>query len=285
MSKLRHRLARPWAAASRLARRLMPPPDGAFRILMFHAVPPDERPAFARLVRGLAESGRLITPAEAESLLAGTPLVGTLGRRFAAPPCLLSFDDGFASNAEVAQSILAPLGAKALFFVCPGLMDLSPEIQAERISANVFRGLQPAPEPLMDWAGIEALARAGHAIGNHTAHHLRLSALPPDQAAEEIGGAARMLGDRLGPTPWFAYTFGDIDSINAPSLAEIGRHHRYCRSGIRGLNHLGLGPLALRGDQIGLDGPQAWPQVIVEGGLDPLYRKQRLMLDAMANRS
>jgi len=278
MSKLRFRLARPWAAAARLARKALPPEKSSFRILMFHDLPESQRPAFARLVAGLAETGRLITPAEAEAMLAGDP-----PRRFAAPPCLLSFDDGFASNREVAETILTPSGAKGLFFVCPGLIDLPAEAQAAAIADNVFRGRRPAPEPLMDWAAIEGLARSGHTIGNHTAHHLRLSALPPDHAAEEIGGGATILATRLGKTEWFAYTFGDVDSIHAAALAEIGRHHRFCRSGVRGLNHAGLNPLALRGDHLELDGPDPWRQVIVEGGLDPLYRARRSKLDAMVN--
>ncbi|KIL97817.1 polysaccharide deacetylase family protein [Paramagnetospirillum magnetotacticum MS-1] len=254
--------------------------ENTFRILLLHDVPTSKRDVFARLVQNLTMARRLITPVEAEAILAGGPVPP------GPSPVLLSFDDGFASNLDVAETILAPLGIKALFFVCPGLIGLEPEARAAAATANILRGQRPAPEPLLGWDGIERLAALGHTMGSHTSHHLRLTTLSPDQRAEEIGGAARLLTERLGKIPdWFAYTFGDIDSIDAASLAEIGRHHRYCRSGVRGPNSKATPPLALRGDNIDLGTGEAWRGLAVEGGLDVLYRKQRRILDAMADRS
>lgn len=266
-------------ASWRLARPFLTPPH-SFRILLFHDIPFQKRNDFGRLVSNLAKAGRIITPAEAEAILAGRTVPS------GQTPVLLSFDDGFSSNLEVAEDILAPLGVQALFFVCPGLIEMEPQARTAAAAANILRGQKPAPEPLLGWDGIERLVRLGHTIGNHTNHHLRLTALSPDQLAEEIDGAAQLLAERLGRTPdWFAFTFGNISSVNSTALAEIGRRHRYCRSGIRGSNHKTTPPLALRGDNIDLDSCDAWKWLAANGGLDPLYRTQRRMLDAMADRS
>lgn len=274
----RHLAAPLWLAAWRAGRALFPEPAGSFRILLFHDVPTAERPAFAQLVHSLAQAGRLITPAEAEARLDGAAPKGQNR-----PPCLISFDDGFTSNLEVAETILAPLGAKALFFICPGLAELSGKAQAEAIAANVFDGKRgPGDLSILGWDGVERLMALGHSIGSHTLSHKRLTVLSPAQRSEQIDGAAQAFQARLGTVPqWFAYTFGDVGSIDTPSLAAIAARHRYCRSGVRGLNHSGLSPLALRADHVDLAAPAPWRDVAVEGGLDPLYRSARAALDGM----
>lgn len=265
------------APAALLAVRLLRPfrPSGGLRILMLHDVPTPQRHALATLVSALKHAGTLLDPATARRMLDSESGPGGV---------LLSFDDGFASNLEVAETILAPLGARALFFVCPGLMDLGEAEQRAAIAANILRGQRAAPEGLMDWRAIERLVALGHTIGSHTRDHLRLAGLTPDHQAEQIGDAARMLAARLGAVPdWFAYTFGDIDSIDAAALTEIGRHHRLCRSGVRGLNTAATPRLALRGDHVDLEASAAWRALVVEGGLDPLYRQQRRRLDGMVS--
>ena len=129
---------------------------------------------------------------------------------------LLSFDDGFASNLEVAETILAPLGAKALFFVCPALMNLDGAAQSAAIAGQILQGRRAAPEPLMGWDAVDRLKALGNTIGSHTLDHRRLAGLGADQLAEQVGAAAEMLAARLGgPVDWFAYTFGAIAAANA----------------------------------------------------------------------
>lgn len=274
---MRNRLAPLLWSAHRLVRAVRPAPAGSFRILLFHDVAETDLPAFAALLAHLADSRRLIGPAEAEAMLAGNAWNG--GRL----PCLLSFDDGFASNRVLADTLLAEYGARALFFVCPGLMALDHDRQRQAIVANIHDGKGAADDrSLMGWDDLEHLRAHGHVIGNHTMDHLRLTRLTPAQQAEQVGEAARILSSRLEATDWFAYTFGDIDSVDASALSEIARHHRFCRSGIRGANHRAVHPLALRADHVDLASPPAWRSLAAEGGLDPLYRHQRARLDAMA---
>jgi len=98
-----------------------------------------------------------------------------------------------------------------------------------------------------------------------------------------VSGAAALLADKLGGRPdWFAFPFGDIASISAEALAIIGRHHRYCRSGVRGAIRPLPHRLAIPADQIDLAAPWAYQQLVAEGGLDARYRAARSRLAAMA---
>ncbi|MBI5163376.1 MAG: polysaccharide deacetylase family protein [Magnetospirillum sp.] len=278
---LRHHLATPLLLAHRLVRAVRSSPPGV-RLLLLHDVPTEAMPAFERLVAWLAASGRLASPAVAEAVLDGG----------AVPPgperCVLTFDDGFVSNVAAAR-VLERHGARGLFFLCPGLMDLSGANQRAAVAANVFDGrIKPGalPEALrpMTWDEAAALSAAGHAIGSHSLLHRRLTRLGGGELERDLATAAQMLGERLGRAiPWFAFTFGDIGSVSADVLAAVGRHHRYCRSGIRGANRAGTPPLALLADQIDPETPWAWQRLAVEGGLDRRYAAARARLAAMAS--
>ncbi len=262
----------------RLTRLVCPPDRNQFRILLFHDVPDHQRPVFAHLVAGLARAHRLLTPDQAQAMLAGQIWDG--GRL----PCLISFDDGFVSNYHLARTVLADHGAKALFFVCPGLTDMNADAQSQAIGQAIFDGARPADGlRLMDWDQIAWLHGQGHVIGNHTWGHRRLTALDAAQRADQIGMAADRLKQHLGGCGWFAFTFGDVGSIDAASLAEIARHHHWCRSGIRGANHAGLHPMALRADHVELAGGDAWRLLAMNGGLDRFYAQSRTRLDAMTS--
>lgn len=255
---LRHLLAAPLLALHRLRGA----PEG-LRILLFHDTPARDLAALERLIRRL--------PPAAPDRVDGSGW-------------LYSFDDGFASNLAAAE-VLERHGARGLFFVCPGLMDIPPEAQPAAIAATIFDGKRHAPEGtrLMSWDEVKGLAARGHAIGSHTLTHRRLTTLSPEEAEAEIGGAAARLVAELGrPVPWFAYPFGDIDSICPEALAVVARHHQWCRSGVRGPNPPGTHPLGLFADHVDLEAPAAYQDLAAEGGLDSRYKEARLELVAMA---
>ena len=203
-------------------------------------------------------------------------------------PCLLSFDDGFISNYELAEHVLAHHDVKALFFICPGLMDLSADAQRRAIVANIFadvihQGDLPAGVRLMNWDEAARLRDLGHEIGAHSMTHPRLATLGEERLAAEIRDSGYRIRDRLGAAPsWFAFPFGDLDSINAAALAAIGREYAFCRSGVRGLNRLGTHRLGVLADQIDFATGAAWRALIVDGACDARYRHARVRLAAMA---
>lgn len=272
---LRYRLARPWLAALRAGRPLAGGNRG-FRILLFHDVADHHLEVLNDLVADVKRTQGVLTPEEAEDWIMGR------GRTAGRPPCLFNFDDGFASNLTAARRVLAPHGVKALFFVCPGLMDLPPDAQGPAVARGMFEGRRDAVPPLMTWEEVAQLADVDHVIGAHGMSHRRLSALSgADLGAEILDSGARIEARLSRPVHWFAYPFGDVDSIAAAALSVVAGRYRFCRSGVRGLNGAATPPHALRADAIDLAAPEAYRRLVAAGGLDFRYRRARRRLDAM----
>ena len=286
---VRHALALAALIGLGMIRAVIPEKRPAFRILLFHDVPKARFPAFERLVAHVEETHGVLSPAEAEAWLAGRetgPGGGGTGRT----PCLFSFDDGFASNFDVATGPLARHGIEALFFVCPGLVDLAAGERPAAIAATIFDGRAGAHErasgvDLMSWEQLAELARLGHTVGAHGMTHRRLSLLDGDVLEHEILAAGDIIEERLNrPVSWYAYSFGDIDSISRPALRTIGRRYRFCRSGVRGTNAAATHPMTLRAEQVDLEVPFAYQELVAAGGLAVRYGKARRRLDALADR-
>ncbi len=282
---LRYRLARPWLIAARTLRLLgLSPGAGAFRILLLHHVGDERFAVLEEFVDYVKRVHGVLSPDQAGARLSGGGADGGADGGAAKAgrlPCLFTFDDGFASNHRVASHILDKHGVKALFFVCPGLVGLE---GAERRSPIADSGLAE-DVPLMTWEEIADLKAGGHAVGAHAMTHRRLSRLGKEEMRREIVESGHRLGERLGgQVSWFAYPFGDIDSISRDALEIISQEFRFCRSGVRGTNAPGTDPRALRADHIDLAAPPAYRQLVLEGGLDMGYAGARRRLDAMAAR-
>lgn len=287
--RAREALAGPWLAGlsawRALGGRAVPP--GAFRILLLHDVPPDRRGRLAALLDHIAAHGGFVTPDIALARLAGARVPAAETTPAERASWLVTFDDGFESNRVVAETVLAPRGIRAVFFVCPGLIELAPAARREAVARCVHEGrVDPAALPtgkvLMDWDDLASLVHAGHTVGAHTLTHRRLAAARDAQLEDEVGGAAERIASRLGvPADWFAWPFGDVGSIDAAALAVIARHCRVCRSGIRGLNAPGGHRLAVFADHVDLDATPAWQRLVIAGGLDGRYRAARRRLAEM----
>tara|TARA_Y100001968_G_scaffold277050_1_gene271673 strand:+ start:225 stop:920 length:696 start_codon:yes stop_codon:yes gene_type:complete len=228
-----------------------------------------------------------MTPDEAASCLVGDMVQN---RRFenSNAPCLLSFDDGFHSNLEIANTILRRYGVKALFFVSPGLINLPSSEQPAAIAKNIFQARITASElnndtRLLHWQELYELKRQGHVIGCHGLLHRRLSELTGSELEREVVFAGNLLDRELQQkTDWYAYAFGDIDSIHSEALQLISRRYRYCRSGLRGINNFKTLRSAIFADSLAPEAPLNYQKLLIEGGLDFLYLARRRALNKMS---
>ncbi len=205
-------------------------------ILMYHMVKKSLRPeeagkhlsesTFRRQMRALARAGYVsVSLPEVRRAFAGE---GRLPKK----PVVVTFDDGYLDNYEVAFPILWESGLTATIFLPTALLD-------ERKN-NVFNG-----HPLMNWAQVGEMRRAGIAFAAHTATHPRLTTVPTDSMAAELKRSREEIEDRLGGAcEDMAYPFGDFDERVREEAGRAG--YRTACSVRIGLNHPGEDLLGLK---------------------------------------
>ncbi len=140
---------------------------------------------------------------------------------------VITFDDGFADNGELAAPLLRRFGTPAALFVVSDCVG----------GAADWDGAgELASRPLADWSTLAEMARDGIEIGAHTRTHPRLPELELGQAADEIGGAREVLSSRLRTeVRAFCYPYGR----KTEDVVRIVKSSGFaCACGIeRGLNY------------------------------------------------
>lgn len=159
--------------------------------------------ALERDVHALAAGGyRFITAAEL--------VAETNGSRPAGRTALLTFDDGWLDGLTVSAPLLASLGVRGTFFVCPGLWgnhDARMGDAGRILSAN----------------DAAALAAAGMDLGAHSLTHPDLRALDDDALHDQLAGSKRVVEQITGrPCLAFAYPFGLHDARVRRAVRDAG---------------------------------------------------------------
>jgi peptidoglycan/xylan/chitin deacetylase (PgdA/CDA1 family) len=123
----------------------------------------------------------------------------------------VTFDDGFASVADIASPILERLGLVGTAFV-----------PTEQIAIG-SRDPGDAPDARMSWQDLRSLASMGWEIGSHTRTHARLSDLSDAELEEELAGSRLACEERLGiRCSSLAYPWGDHDSRTVRAARRAG---------------------------------------------------------------
>lgn len=248
---------------------------GYVRVLTYHNIPENKQTIFKDQIHYLASNYNFLTPLQFQEFLQGK-------YRISGTNLLLTFDDGFKSNRTVAEEILGPIGIKGIFFVPTEFIGIQDTYeQSEFIVQQMYDGDSGNPEISSEMEpltleDIKYLKDQGHAIGSHTKSHNRLSELDSkDDLYSEIIESGDILEKKLSiPIDFFAYPFGDINSINKYAIDLIKRRYKFCFSGVRGSNYYPVHKYAVLRDSISVDDPLLYVRFIVDGGLDILYRKK-----------
>jgi peptidoglycan/xylan/chitin deacetylase (PgdA/CDA1 family) len=156
-------------------------------------------------------------------------LGGKGGKRVA-----ITFDDGYASTAELALPILQKLGMRGTVFVPTDFMGTEGPMSWPGIERWAKGEAADDLRPL-SWEQIEMLAEAGWEIGSHSTRHDRLTTLTDVQLGAELRRSREAIEARLGrPCLSIAYPYGDADERVIRAASEAGfvtaatvpsRHH------------------------------------------------------------
>lgn len=138
---------------------------------------------------GVPDSG--IDPETAEYFVSRDVFLTILDELAERPEVDLTFDDGYASDVDVALPALAERGLSARFFPLAGRLGTPGHV---------------------DTAGVRALADAGMTIGSHGMRHRSWRGMDARAEDEELTQARSVIADAAGaPITSVACPFGDYD--------------------------------------------------------------------------
>lgn len=283
---------RPLRQAKRIGKAWGVTSNTSLRVLLHHDVAPEDRAMFASQLRWLSKEWNFVSADRFAAMIAGTePIVGR--------NLLLTFDDGLASNRDLAEEVLNPMAIPALFFVVSDLVEIADRDEARRFIAE--KVCSPPASDLpghwsnLQWSDLEALLEQGHAVGAHTRTHRRLSEVGSTELLQdEISASADAISLRLGtPIQDFAYTFGDVASFSPEAMDIAKRRFRCVFSGVRGNNIKGVSPFAVRRTAVATQDERlnyhifsnALVGALLDGAADPFYVRARARLDSWARRT
>jgi peptidoglycan/xylan/chitin deacetylase (PgdA/CDA1 family) len=162
------------------------------------------------------------------------------------PSVLITFDDGYRDNWEIAAPILAEFDTRiALFCITDAL--------------TIGESSGSGPE-FMSWRQAMEMRAEGHLLAAHTRTHPKLTELDAPGVRQEILGSLSALADRTGqPTTLFAYPYGLV-----PTGAVLG-------ADVLGFSTIKAAPTAwdsaphrIRRTYLPTHDPDSWPALVRE---------------------
>jgi peptidoglycan/xylan/chitin deacetylase (PgdA/CDA1 family) len=155
------------------------------------SAPTDSRTVVNLTVHGIGPTVREFEPDEQLTWVSVSQFEQVLDAVIHMPDVRITFDDGNASDLDIALPRLLERGLKAEFFVLAGLLD-----RPGRLSSD----------------GVLELLRSGMAIGSHGWDHRDWRRLQPSQVAREFTDASQVLSELTGQeVSRVAVPFGSYD--------------------------------------------------------------------------
>jgi peptidoglycan/xylan/chitin deacetylase (PgdA/CDA1 family) len=119
-------------------------------------------------------------------------------------PIILTFDDGWRDDYDVAFPLLRERGMVGTFFVPTAYADA-------------------ASKTLIDWSQIGEMDAAGMEFGGHTINHANLKEVSKEEALRQLENSKSKMEEELGhATMAFAYPFGAYDLSVVGMVRQVG---------------------------------------------------------------
>jgi peptidoglycan/xylan/chitin deacetylase (PgdA/CDA1 family) len=155
------------------------------------------------------------------------------GTREALPrrPVVLTFDDGYRDNYDLAWPLLKQYGFTATIFLVSNTIGGYNDFDAD---------LPGNPVPMLSWEQVREMRSAGIEFGSHTRSHPRsLTELDDEMLRHELAGSKAVLENGLNaPVDQFSYPHDQLDSRVEAAVEASGyrlacagvgsRFSRYC---------------------------------------------------------
>lgn len=151
------------------------------------------------------------------------------------PAVLFTFDDGRASNYQVAAPLLESFGTRGIFFVVPQFIGRRDE-DAKKFYYSRIDIRKQTSGPVQNhemWKPMSPdevadLARRGHWVGNHTLSHAGLAGRSDSELQREIQESSRQIAYWTGKSvAAFAWAFS-WDAIDRNAWAFVKKNHEFC---------------------------------------------------------
>lgn len=242
------------------------PCDAGARIVLYHETPAATAQRFRQHLAYFSQTYEVVSLGQmAEALRQGQSVGQWL---------VITFDDGFKDNAEVAMPLLSEFGLTACFMVTTDFVSLSADdlTAQERFCRERLRRRDKLPN--MTWADLRRLCSLGFEIGSHSCSHPDLNGIGTEAAWREILHSRERVEAQLGQPPMhFAWPFGRGQYFN-PKLREMVQQagYRTCSSGIRGLNRDASSLYHLYRDHLEPSWSMELMRFFLEGGYDWLRK-------------
>lgn len=171
------------------------------------------------------------------------------------PYISISSDDGFKNNLYAAE-ILDNYGAKACFFINPGLID---EDSFDKIKQYCKEKLHMPPVEFLNWDDVLKLKADGHEIGGHTMFHGNIAGMDQNEMESDLQQTHDIIVSKCGEVKHFAFPYGRFHHFNEPGRQAVFKAGFVsCASAERGChinngNKLTPDKLCIRRDHVILD--------------------------------
>ena len=250
------------------------PRNKSVTVLLAHEV--SDLESFVKLAGNLQKIQPFISPDDFEKTFG-------VENKSPGPSWLMTFDDGYRSSATAIKALEERLGIHSAFFIVPKWVGLRGLASDEFIRHSLLISRPSSEEPVA-WEDLRELNRRGHRIGCHSLSHLRLSSIQqPNELEKQISDSKLQMEQELrSSVNWFAFPFGDIDSINSEALNLIKKNYRFCFSGVRGGIDLRSSPWAVFRQSLAIDQSPALSVAEAMGAFDSFYGSARARLEEIA---